>query len=481
MYCMETQEIKEKALELSYSSKISDDLFLLLEKLEGKEIVNFFQEDDCIRKIDHDIYQLYVSSINNTEKLAKLIATMRVFFAKGLGESNIKSILSFLSVNCYTNIELNHLMPDNVTQEQIDKNSSLVIKLLNSINFETKINGRSYYEENLLAKHINGVKSENLKDVYDFIEALERGGNGFHFNYLLENLVCFLYNIDYERFIGVLNSLSNPQHIVFYLQSFDIDKLLKLSDDAKINNKWVNFEIVRNISEKERNIDLELYSMQVNNLLKRIYETDEVFFGQVIKYLHRSEILSLGLGLFLSTLSENSIRTIVDDFIDLNKNNFYIDQRTKTLNIFQEKSSDEYFRLFVEIVYLKWKLYFENLYKDSEFHLFDILLTDYANYVVAYYYCQPAEVIENHMQYLLNSIMNIDSIWFKDISKMKTNILLNASHLYLLSFAYKENSINSNEIKQLYLKIKNDEILRQRFFQIKDGSTYWQKMDSNIL
>ncbi|MBD8387787.1 hypothetical protein [Dysgonomonas sp. BGC7] len=478
---MEAQEIKEKALALSHSSETSSELFSLLEELEAIELENFLQKDDYVKNIDHSIRQLCVSSIYDSERLAELIATMRVFLVKGLDESNMKAVLSFLSINCYLNIELNKLMPSHITQEQIDNNSSLIVRLLSTIKVETRIEGKSYFEENLLAKHLDGLKTENLNDVYDFVEALERGGKGFHFNYLLENLIYFLYELDYSKFIEVLNSLPNTQYIVFYLQSFDIDGLLRLSDDAKIDNKWVNFEIVRNISEKENNIDLELYSMQIKSLLERIYETDKGFFRQVIKYLHRSNILSLGLGLFLSSLPENSIKAILDDFIDLNTNNFFIDQRTQILDIFKEKSSVENFKLFVEIVYLKWKLYFENQYREQELYLLDFLLTDYANYVVAYYYYQPVEVIEDQMQYFLNNIMNIDSIWCKDISKMKTNIVLNLSHFYLLSFAYKANSISSKKIEELYTKIKNDEILKQRFFQIKDGSAYWQKMDSNIL
>ena len=154
---MEAQEIKEKALALSHSSETSSELFSLLEELEAIELENFLQKDDYVKNIDHSIRQLWVSSINDSERLAELIATMRVFLIKGLDESNMKAVLSFLSINCYLNIELNKLMPSHITQEQIDNNSSLIVRLLSTIKIETRIEGKSYFEENLLAKHLDGV------------------------------------------------------------------------------------------------------------------------------------------------------------------------------------------------------------------------------------------------------------------------------------------------------------------------------------
>jgi hypothetical protein len=119
---METPEIIAQALSIFKNSSVSEELEIVLQKLESKsieEILNaekikeILQIDDNIRSIVTNV--LYQST--NLEECAKVIFTEYNYLKQGIENADLKFILIFLSVNCYLHIDINNLLSDEELSE----------------------------------------------------------------------------------------------------------------------------------------------------------------------------------------------------------------------------------------------------------------------------------------------------------------------------------------------------------------------------
>lgn len=494
MFGMEIPEmIFCKALQASHSSISHEVLNSHLQKLETKTIEEFLnrEKDKDFVSIDNDIRQLVnesscFTSNNEQEKIeiiAKIIYTSRSYLQKGLINSDVRSILIFLSVNCYLQIDIGKYL----SNEELDEKATIqvaekILKILMSINLTTHVpSDAPYHEKKLFNESTEGFANNNIDKTYRMIVAIERNGRGFHFNFLLEHLLYFLVSTNFTCFVKVLLSLGNPTDFVFYLQSFKMDDLLKIANENTLTNEWLNFEIIRQIIEKELKDRFEEPEINaIQNTLLRIRNKNFDFFKQTVIYFNRSSLFNASIGELLISFNNTDLKEIFTGCLSIDKSNSLLHQRGILWEHFAKNSSEEQQFFLLTAVFEKWKHFLENIINSEDFYQNEILLTDYANYVVNYYtrITEESELILLILN-LNQKIQFIDSEWTISESKQLTKFHLYLSQFYLLSYAYRNKKLNDTLILNSFAELKRNTILLHRY--LKENTKHQFKiMDDNF-
>jgi len=465
-----------QALAKSNSSSIYIELDNLLKRLESKTLEKILsaEEDEEIWSIDNEIRDIVTQTIhfnqksenNKIDKVAQVIFSAKEYLHKGISDGDVKAILIFLSVNCYLHIELEKVLLTSELEDSFTMTiSEKIIQVLKSIKLSTQaLPDAPYWEKEIMSESHMGFLENNISKTYRFIESVERGGRGFHFNFLLESLLSFLFHLNYICFINALSHLQSPTDFVFYFQGFKKEDLLKVANESSLSNKWLNFELIRQIIEKEQKETIDEFEIEVlKNVLDRIKLIDFSFVKQTAIYFHRSRLFNAALGVFLTSVNNAQMEEIISDF-SIDKYDFHIKTRDELLNYFAKPVSEEQLDAFLKLIFNKWKLYFDNILTTEDFYQNSILLTDFANYVVHYH---TRKTDDNDlifsMESLIQKIKFIDSEWSTSSSQQLTKFYLYHSELYLLTYAYKNKKLNNPQMLTNYESIIYDKIQLSRY------------------
>lgn len=483
MYRMEISEIiLSQSLLLINSSTSHDDLTVLLQKLETYTVESLLnvEEIEDLKKNDNKIRELVTNAIflnpkSEEEKiteLSQILFTSKTYLKTGISNAETKQILLFLSVNCYLRVNIIDLLTeDELSESQTQPLSDNILKLLQAIKIETMaLPNAPYHEKKIMSDSNEGFANDNIKQTYNLFESIERGGRGFHFNFMLENLISFLYQLSFPTFIKGLSALNNPQSFVFYLQSLEKIKLLQLANETSLENKWLNFELIRQIVEKENRKSIESTDcLAIRDILARIHNNDFEFFKQTVIYFKRSSLFSASLGDLLISLANSEINNVVIDCFEIDRYNSYHEEKNSLLSNFMEKATEEQQQFLLSAVYDKWNSYFNSLFTTNDFYLYDILLTDFGDFIASYYtmFVSDEDLIKQTKD-ILSKIKYIDSEWSKSESNQLTKFHLYYSKFYLLSYAFRDKSLIDKEIVYLFKTLKENKIQTRRYFHKRE-------------
>ncbi|NLL27704.1 MAG: hypothetical protein GX259_02815 [Bacteroidales bacterium] len=474
---MEVPEmILTQALSKSNSYSFNVELNNLLKKLESKTLEKILsaEEDEEICSIDNKIRDIVTQTIhfsqnsedNKIENIAQIIFSTKEYLRKGISNGDVKAILIFLSVNCYLHVELEKLLSLSELENSHTKIiSEKIIEVLKSIKLSAQaLPNAPYWEKEIMSESQNGFSENDISKTYGFIESFECDGRGFHFNFLLESLISFLFHLNYTYFLNALSHLQSPFEFVFYFQSLKKENLLKVANESSLSNKWLNFELIRQIIEKESKETIDKSEIEcIKNVLDRIKLSDFNFLKQTVTYFHRSRLFNASLGVFLVSVNNVEMEEIILDF-SIDKYAFHIEARDVLLDYYKKHASDEQLDLFLEVIFNKWKHYFYNILTTEDFYHNGILLTDFANYVVHYHIRKTADNdLISSMENLIQKIKFIDSEWSTSSSQQLTKFHLYHSELYLLTYAYKYKKLNTPQMLTNYESIINDQVQRSRY------------------
>ena len=233
-----------------------------------------------------------------------------------------------------------------------------------------------------------------------------------------------------------------------------------------MSNKWINFEIVRQLVEKENkkplisNEEIRI----INNVLIRINNSNFDFFKQSIKYFSRSKLYNSALGITLAKIEDDKVEEIIYECLVFDKYSNNLENRDFLKEQFSNYANDEKAKTFFTSIFSQCERFLKELYQDEKFYLNNILLTDYANYILHYYVSYvDEELIVNKLKNLLNNIIFIDSEWAISESQQMTKFNLYNSEIHILTYAYKNKNLNIQEIAILYNEILNNKILLKRY------------------
>lgn len=468
--------ILTQALAKSNSSSIHIELDNLIKKLESKTLEKILSagEDEEIWSIDNKIRDIVTQTIHFNQKsvddkienVAQIIFSAKEYLRKGVSKGDVKSVLIFLRVNCYLQIKLEKLLSTIELESGYTKAvSEKIIQILKSIKLSTQaLPNAPYWEKEIISESQEGFSENDISKTYRFIESVEHGGIGFHFNSLLESLLSFLFHLDYTYFLNSLSHLQSPTDFVFYFQSFKKEDLIKIANESSLSNKWLNFELIRQIIEKEHKETIDESEIEaVKNILDRIKLNDFNFLKQTAIYFHRSRLFNASLGVFLVSVNNAEMEEIISDF-SIDKYAFHIKTRDELLNHYAKLVSEEQRDLFLELIFNKWKRYFDNILTTEDFYQNSILLTDFANFVVHYHTRKTGDNdLVSSMETLIQKIKFIDSEWSTSNSQELTKFHLYHSELYLLTYAYKYKKLNNPQMLTNYESIINDKVQRSRY------------------
>lgn len=479
MYRMEISKvILSESLIASPHSSFHVELKKILQTLRGNSIKDIINKNNngSIAIIDRQINEVLNKALHYNHKLekekinefAQIIFTINEYLKEGVSKADVKTILCFLSVNCYLKIDIKKLLSDKELEEKyLHPISKKLLQLL--LNTRSKIlllPNAPYHEKKMMEESLEGFKKNNIKNTYRLIESIERGGGGFRLNYLLENLITFLHDLNYSYFLKAISDLSNPYSFVFYLQNFNRKEILQLTNETTLNNKWLNFELIRQIIGKAQKDSLEKNECSaINCALSKIHFEDFDYLKQTIRYFHSYSLFNAALGEFLTTLTDSQIQEIITECFKINKYNFHLKVRNLLLEYFNAKASVQQQKIFLKTTYNKWKLFYGNSCNSEDFYQNDLLLTDFAHFIVNYYslITTDSELLKQ-IKILIDRIKNIDSEWTVSTSQQMTKFHLFHSLLYLLSFAYNNKKLNSKEIRESFNDIEKNNIQKHRYF-----------------
>ena len=468
-------EIPEKIIVEAFSiiegAAKHEKLQSTLEELSNYKAQNIlFKEDEneALRKNSHEVHKIisaYLPRFHSDNQVSKqefssILVTIKQYLDKAISHGDIKSLLIFLSVNCYLKIDISYFIKDeNIIAKTKTKLSGNILKVLKNIKLETQLQSEApYHEKELKATSIEGIKEENIEKIYQLILSIERGGRGFHFNYLLENLISFFFQFDFKLFVNHLGSLNHPETVVFYLQSFSENALLEISNSYNQNNKWVHFELIRQIVEKEdENYDVKSKSIQpIKKSLKILHDNNIDIYKQTISFFHRSKAFNSALGYQMEDLKENEIIEIFDSIIPLNKYNNNLEPRTILLEEFSKGVSKEIYQLGLKTGFNRWKKLYTSIIDNEDSYQSDVLITDYANFIVQYYTQLSDKEIIDLINNSCKKLIWINSEWFKSQTQQITKYNLYLTEVYFLSYVYKNKELSNPETLHLIDQLKNN-------------------------
>lgn len=458
--------LNEYKLEDLISNQENVSLNLYYNKLHGitnKYLHGFFAN-----------YQTHIS------EFAGILSSARKFLVNAIDDGDVKSLLIFLTVNCYLKISISRFYGKKLNKKKKQKLSKNITTLLKALQIKIDVPIKaSYYEHELKIKADEGFKEENIEKLYDFVLAVERGGRGFHFSFLLENIIAFLYQLDIKALVSQLNKLERPETNIFYLQSFLKIDLIEISKN-EIENKWVLFELIRQIIDKEkRDADILIEDKSAIVIcLQKLHLIAPAIYRQSIPFFHKSKLFNIALGKQICEL-ENSEMLAAFKLLPIDKYDHNLLARTGLLEELRVHADDSNYLQVLHTAHESWQNLFDSIYKSDDF-INNLFLTSHANFIIHYYNNEKdSEQLIELMVALLEKLIWINSEWFVSESQQIKAFYLYFSHAYLISFAFR-----NKQLKELRVPLLIDQLKASETFSLRkitnNGISHLDTIFNNI-
>ncbi|WP_099190814.1 hypothetical protein [Tepidibacter mesophilus] len=418
---------------------------------------------DCYELLNRElcfINQYKYSYFDNKIKKQDIIHAKNVLnklvdiINKSLEDINI--IIVFLLVISYFDIDFSDLISkSDFDESQIKVVSTKLKNLLGNLQLKvSKYDDLPYSERQFIDEYIIGLEENNINKVYNLIDALERGRD-IYFGGINNRLIEFLYFIDYDALIDIIKCKEKPVDIKFYLSSLNLEEQLKLGLDDRINNKWILFEVIRQILSEYKNKEMpENYIEKIANILERISIVEEQFFIQSLTYYKKFIDFHKALGITLSRLDKSFIE-IYANSIEVTQYKHSIEDNKQFL-IYLDKYSigSDKVNLFCKIIYEKWEQLNEKVLTEGQY-LNEILYSSCLNSVITYLIVELKDVDEAHrkLEDAINNLLKSRYVWKDNFSVETTHFFIYITKLYFLSIVFRENNFVFTDRRDLKKKM----------------------------
>lgn len=394
--------------------------------------------------------------------------------------------ISLLNEHMYNSSNLVSLLPSLITYKflRIDYTNSIKIENFNEValsNIKNEISTilaalksaistdqARYFEKHITEMYKTGSENGDVKSIYEFIEAVERG-IGFHSPTSFYEIVKFIRFIDNEVFIQNLNNKQQVVEIIFLLDGLDLIEKIDLLMDSNINNKWCLYELFRQIIKdtEERRMS-DSFHKDMSNLLSKIAFIDTSLFRNLIISNKFDDNFTIILAYSLSKL-EKKFLDIYLDTVHLDTHNHNIERNHLFINALINSDSEENTLYLCNEIYYKWQSLLENIYNEGQF-LNDIVYSDYYYCVLHYLIVEYDEQrLVQEIELTLKYIEDTEHSWKVNSIGEISHYFIGLTKLYTFSIIFKEKSLNWNDKDNLYeliLKFLQDRKRWLRFFRI---------------
>lgn len=299
-----------------------------------------------------------------------------------------------------------------------------------------------YYhlEKELTQSYYLGIQNNDLKKIYDFLDAHERRGSFFPEPYI-EFLSYVSVKIFFDDFVNIINN-KNPLDIQFLIKNFTTEDKLKIAINS--NNNFLKFDVIRSL----------VYFNSNNQFSKNLLKNENELISEIIISLSRDENnwkdflqyffiypsrnpqLFLPFASTIDNLSYNKIDVLIK-FIKIERFNNEI-ARISINNLVLKMKDDEKQKYILQRIHNRWIDFIEN-YHD---YFGDIFLTDVIDIVIVYI---REFLTKSNIELILNQSMynleEIDNQWFKDGSEMSNYFYKQLTITFVYSFGIEQHKL----------------------------------------
>ncbi len=429
------------------------------------EIINrtIIRIHELVAKIKHSIA---VSDESNHECIS-LLKTINERFEMAILDGDVKHLIIFFALNSNTGIKPKNFLEFLKGKKNIDSAplAANIEALLNRFTLEiTLVPNSDQFEEKLYNNYREGLLKEDLKKVYRFINAVERGGRGFRLNYLMESLISFLFVLDSPTYLKFLNKQAVPHKIIMCLVGLDKKSIRRIAL-SKIDNKWLLAELIRFLSVNFQNEEIAQIEKPLLNCLNLLHTLAPLLYQKTILLFHDSKALNNALGLQHKSIHKKTIFTLMNA-LPIDKYEHRIQARSHLISRQKELLPEPLYKKILEIVFDKWSKLYDG-YKVGDELLITLLITDYGDYIAEYYSMLDPSTFITEFKSHINKLLYLQSEWFDTDIQQITGMHLYLSKIYIISFAFKTNSIF-------------DESSLAEFTRLNKGKYYFLKSIKNL-
>jgi len=291
-----------------------------------------------------------------------------------------------------------------------------------------------HQEKEWFENYQQGMKNLNFKQIYSFIEGIERGF-GHRFDLYVDFLVFIAYKYFFDDLLHIVNNKNDMFEIIYLTHILNTEETLNLA--LKSNNNLLKFESIRKAVyfKSNNNFCLNLLKHErdlVKNIIVQLSK-DRYIWQQFLDFYLEYPLKSI-------QLFEPIAKAIVDldskcilSLIQTIKIDRHIDDNSKeALNsLFFNIKNDEIQKEMLEKLFYRWDEFVEN-YNE---YLGSIILIDIIDIVIVYIrdFLDKTLIIDNINKILYN-LDEIENFWFKDRSEQTNYFYKQMSKLFVYAF-----------------------------------------------
>jgi hypothetical protein len=328
----------------------------------------------------------------------------------------------------------------------------------------------SYHQEKeWFENYKRGIKNLNFKQIYSFIEGVERG-MGHRFDIYLDFLIFIAYKYFFDDLIKIANKKKDMFEIIYLTNILNIEELLNLA--LKSNNYLLKFESIRKAVYFKFNNDycLNLFNKE-RNLLKEIIielSKNRNIWQQFLDYFLEYPLRSVQLFEPMSKAIVNIDKSCISDLIQAIKIDKYNSKEALNSLILNIKSN----ALKKEILKKIFDRWIDFVDKHDE-ALLSIILTDVIDLVVAYVVDYlDKEIIIKNIEHILYNIGEIDNFWFKDRLEKTNYFYKQMSKLFVYAFVLDKYELHDIKEKISIICTNNQILKKEQSYQAKKHYSY---------
>lgn len=291
-----------------------------------------------------------------------------------------------------------------------------------------------HQEKEWLESYKKGIENLNFKQIYSFVEGVERG-MGHRFDIYLDFLIFITYKYFFDDLVKITNNKKDMFEIIYLTNILNIEETLNLA--LKSNNYLLKFESIRKAVYFKYNNYYCLNLLKVErDLLKDIIvqlSKDSCIWQQFLDYYLEYPLRSIQLFEPMSKTIVDIDSKCISSLIQTIKIDKHIDNDSKeALNsLILNIKNDVIQKEILEKLFYRWNEFVDNY---SEY-FGTIILTDIIDIVIVYIrdFLDKTLVI-NTINKILYNLDEIENFWFKDRLEQTNYFYKQMSKLFVYAF-----------------------------------------------
>jgi hypothetical protein len=335
-----------------------------------------------------------------------------------------------------------------------------------------------HQEKEWFENYKKGIKNLNFKQIYSFVEGIERG-MGHKFDLYIDFLVFITYKYFFDDLVKITNNKKDMFEIIYLTNILNIEETLNLAD--KSNNYLLKFEAIRKsvYFKYDNNYCLNLLKVE-RNLLKNIIvqlSKDSCIWQQFLDYYLEYPLRSIQLFEPMSKAIVDIDSKCISSLIQTIKIDNHIDDDSKeALNsLILNIKNDVIQKEILEKLFYRWDEFIDNY---SEY-FGSIILTDIIDIVIVYIrdFLDKTLVI-NNINKILYNLDEIENFWFKDRSEQTNLFYKQMSKLFVYAFVLDKYELPDMKEKISIICSNNQILKKEQGYQAK---TALQLFETHII